>query len=99
MPAFHVVLLSAKSHIPEERVNGMLQALRDIRSHVPGLLDVKCGKNKHADSHRFPYCIVVIGEDEAAIERYRRHPLHGPIAEEFVQIELDSGGCDFTDGD
>ncbi|MEY4667697.1 MAG: hypothetical protein RL518_2069, partial [Pseudomonadota bacterium] len=29
MPAFHVVLLSAKSHIPEERVNGMLQAVRD----------------------------------------------------------------------
>lgn len=97
MPSIHVVLLRPKPGIPESRVEAMLQSVRDIRKYVPGLLDVRCGKNEHVDRIRFTHCIIVIGENDAALQAYRKHPLHEPIGKEFVEIEEDSVGCDILD--
>jgi heme-degrading monooxygenase HmoA len=97
MPAIHIALLRAKTTIPEERVETMLNSVRALRGEIRGLIDVWCGRNTHADADRFSHCIVVVAEDEEAISRYRRHPSHEPIANEFIAIEEDSVGCDIID--
>jgi len=97
MPAIHIALLRAKGEVSNERVEAMLQSVREIRKHVPGLSDVRCGRNEHPDRARFTHCIIVTAENSAAIQEYRSHPLHEPIAREFAEIEEDSVGCDIMD--
>ncbi len=75
----------------------MLQLVRDIKPHVPGILNICCGRNRHRNNKGYTHCVTVLGESSETILSYRKHSLHEAIAAEYRVIVEDSVACDMWD--
>ncbi|MGW5565815.1 Dabb family protein [Streptomyces tendae] len=72
----HVSSMRLKPHVSEAAINQVFQALQAIPRDVPGVLEVRCGRNvsRHAGDHS--HVVFVRAEDDEALEAYRAHPDH-----------------------
>ena len=93
----HIVLLKVKSDISEQAVNSMVNALRELKSQIPGIVDLSVGKNTSERSQGFTHGLVVRFRDREALETYLPHPAHqdvvkmriGPIVEDVIAVDYE----------
>lgn len=97
MSSIHIAIFKWKDGTSEEEVSEILSVIRNLRTKVPGVRDIRCGKNYHRASQGFTHGVVVFADDQAALQAYRNHPDHLRVAPVFESLELDGIGFDFDD--
>ncbi len=70
----HEVILRIKPEIPRERIVRMLRDACALIDEIPGVESVRSGVNRAA-AYRHAMIVVDL-EDEIALQRFQRHPLH-----------------------
>ena len=68
----------------EARINQHLQGLWGLNGKVPGVLDVKVGKNMTDRAKGFTHGLLVTLRDTAALARYGPHPEHQAVAQPLM---------------
>jgi len=98
MSSIHIAIFKWKTGTTEEQVNEILTVIRNLRTKVPGVRDIRCGKNYHRAAQGFTHGVVVFADNKEALQAYRDHPEHQQVAPVFESLELDGIGFDFDDG-
>ncbi len=91
----HIALYNWKSGTSKERIVKSLKNVQALKDKVVGIKDIFVGENYHHESKGLTYGIVVIAENQKALDDYRKHPDHALVAREIEQIEEDGLGFDF----
>ncbi len=93
----HIALYAWKEDVTSQEIAVALDAVRQLKDKVEGLVDIKCGENFSKWNEGFTHAIVVLAEDQAALDRYRNHPDHFAVAKQIDHMESKSIGVDFVD--
>jgi len=91
----HVALFKWKENVTKEKINKILNDIRQLKDKIEGIKDILCGENFSPHSEGFTHAIVVIAEDGDALQRYRDHPGHRGLAFEIAKMEEYGIGVDF----
>ncbi len=91
----HVALFKWKSGVTSEQVADTLKKVQKLKSKVDGLKDIFVGENFHKESKGFTHGVVVVAENQEALDTYRKHPDHTVVANLIEQMEEDGIGFDF----
>ena len=91
----HIALFRWKEGTKEELINNILRQIEQLKDKCDGITDILCGKNYHKESKGFTHGVVVIAEDQRALDKYRMHPNHKIIAKNVEEIEESGIGFDF----
>jgi len=81
----HLVCFKMKADAPAEAIDGLLNALRQLPSRVPGIRELTCGANFSARGQGFTHGLLVRFGSRADLEAYARHPEHQRVVAENVQ--------------
>jgi hypothetical protein len=93
----HIAIYKWKDGTTSGQVTEALAKVKALVGKVDGLTAIHVGENTSPWGQGFTHGIVVLGDDEAAIDAYRKHPDHEIVATEIEAIELDGIGIDFGD--
>ena len=85
----HLVLIRLRGGLGHEREERFLAQAREVLGPIPGVRDLKVGRNLRPDATH-PFALVMDFADEAALKAYQVHPEHqrfladiiGPIVED-----------------
>ena len=88
MPIEHIVLLEKKETVTEGELNTFLGAAKQLKEKVPGILDVKHGKN-FTDRSQHSHALIVTMADRDALAGYGPHPAHQEVAAMLKQVAGD----------
>jgi len=91
----HIALFRWKEGVSEDEVSEALTLVHAIKDKVGGVQDIFVGKNFHSENKGYTHGVVVIAENQQALDEYRSHPDHKQIAEKIEQMEADGIGFDF----
>lgn len=91
----HIALFKWKSGTTIKQVLKTLKKVQELKNKVDGITDIFFGENYHKESKGFTHGVVVIAENQKALDAYRKHPDHAVVAQEIEKIEEDGLGCDF----
>ena len=97
MTQIHCALFKWKDGTTNAEIEHALQLVRDVKDRVPGIRGIYCGENTSKWSQGFTHAVVVIGEDQKAIDAYRADEVHEEAAKIIEAMELDGIGIDFSD--
>ena len=92
----HIALYKWKDNVTPEQVKEVFHKLGDLGPKVPGLISITCTRNDSKYSEGYTHIIFVRGENQAAIDAYRAHPLHKEIADQIDSMEDKGIGIDFS---
>lgn len=91
----HIAIYQWKSDSKESQINEALQEVKNLKDKIPGLVAIYCGKNFSKWAKNFTHAIVVLGENQKALDQYRSHPDHQAVAHKIELMEQDGIGVDF----
>jgi hypothetical protein len=82
MPTRHIVLIKARSDVPESEVQAALDALGALQGEMPGLVSFSAGPNTSPEGRTlgFTHGFVMDFENAAARDAYLPHPRHAQAA-------------------
>lgn len=80
----HVVLFKTTPEATPEQKQRALQALRELREQIPGIVDLTAGENFSARNQGFDLGLVVRFVDRAALEAYLPHPAHRACVDTWI---------------
>ena len=80
MPVQHIVWMKFNEDVAGERIDQHLAALSELKSEVPGVLDLSLGENFTDRAEGYTHGLVVTLEDKPALESYAKHPFHVEVA-------------------
>lgn len=93
----HLALYRWKAETSEEQINNALQSIKNLKDKCKGITDIFCGKNYHKESKGLTHGIVILAENQEALDNYRKHPDHAIAANIIEKMEEDGLGFDFKD--
>jgi riboflavin synthase len=93
----HIAMFKWKDAANPLEIEKAVSEIRGLRNKVPGIIDIRCGANRHAESKGLTHAIVVLAESKQALDAYREHPEHRRAASVIARMEADGLGCDFED--
>ena len=90
----HVVLIRLRGGLGREREDRFLAQAREVLGPIPGVRNLKVGRNLRRDGSH-PFALVMDFDDEAALKAYQVHPEHqrfladiiGPIVEDKQVVD------------
>ncbi len=91
----HIALFRWKKDVKKDRVNKILQDIRQLKNKIEGITDIFCGENFSPYSKGLTHAVVVIAENGDALQRYKDYPIHIELADEIAKIEEYGIGVDF----
>jgi len=95
---YHVVLFKWREDSTTFDHHAACAALKDMSGKIPGVLDVRVGKNVTSRSDH-THCLLVVLESEADLAVYDAHPVHqAVVAEHIAPIRGTVNAVDFADG-
>jgi hypothetical protein len=80
----HIVLFAWKPEAGSEAIEQALQALRDLKDKIPGILELTCGANFTDRGKNFTHALLVRFTDRPALETYGPHPEHQKVVQELI---------------
>lgn len=95
---YHIVWFQWKDDATPFVIFDACAALKAMMGQIPGVLDVRVGKNT---TKRTPHthALLVVLESEADLPGYEAHPVHQDVVTNFiVPIKAGINALDFTDG-
>lgn len=94
---YHIVLFQWKDEATPFSIYSACAALKAMVGQIPGILDVRVGKNV---TQRTPHthALLVVMESEADLAIYEAHPVHQEVVNtHIVPIKQTVNAIDFTD--
>ena len=91
----HIALFKWKSGTDEKAIQEVLKNIKVLKNELNDIRDISVGKNYHNESKGFTHGVVVLAENQEALDKYRKHPRHTTILKNIEAIEEDSLGFDF----
>ena len=80
----HIVLFKWTEEATPEAIQAAVQALRDLKDRVPGILEISCGPNFSDRGKGFTHGLVVRLMDRAALDAYGPHPDHQRVVHNHI---------------
>ncbi|MDB4978922.1 MAG: Stress responsive alpha-beta barrel domain protein [Candidatus Peribacteria bacterium] len=93
----HIALFAWKEGVSDGQIAKALDDVRALKEKVPGLHDIRCGKNFSRWAEGYTHAVVVSAQDKDSLEAYRNHPDHVIVAKLIESMESKSLGVDFED--
>lgn len=81
----HIVLLELNDGVSDETAQGALTAIAGLKDKVPGILDIKTGKNFTDRAGNISHGAVVTLKDKDALAGYGPHPAHQEVVATLKQ--------------
>lgn len=81
----HIVLFKWKETTTPEEIEAVMEGLKGLKSKIPGIVDLSCGKNFTDRSKGFEYGLVVRFRDREALDAYQPHPEHQKVVQNLIQ--------------
>ena len=91
----HIVLFKWKPGISKNQIQKIFSDLRNPKSKLEGIEDIKSGESFSKYSEGFKYVLVVLTKGKKSLENYRKQPLHLEIAKQIKDLEEKSMAVDF----
>lgn len=80
----HIVLFQWNAQASPDAIEQAVQGLRDLKSKIPGIMDLSCGVNFTDRGKGFTHALVVRFVDRAALDVYGPHPEHQRVVQERI---------------
>ncbi|HEV3157276.1 MAG TPA: Dabb family protein [Candidatus Baltobacteraceae bacterium] len=93
----HIALFTWKDGTTPNDIVEALQEVKSLRHKVEGLLAIHCGENFSKWNEGFTHAVVVLAENQDALDAYREHPDHEAVAAKIEAMEHRGIGIDFKD--
>jgi len=93
----HLALFRWKKGTSEKKIKEALQKVKSLCKKCKGVKAIYCGKNFHSEAKGFTHGVVVLADNQEALDAYRQHPDHKDVAQEISAMEEDGLGFDFED--
>ena len=92
----HVVFYKMKPGTTEEGERRLMDQARRELTRLPGVMNLRVGRNIDASAHGYSIALVMDFQDEAALESYRVHPDHqlfvrniaGPLVDDIWRFDF-----------
>lgn len=78
----HTVLIRWKRETSVERQSELAAKLRALKSVIPEIRSIHTGPNLDANAVEWPFALLVVVDDLAALKRYVDHPAHQAVSKE-----------------
>jgi len=90
----HIALFKWRDDVAESEINGIMEEIEQLKGKIDEIVEIYCGKNFSKWSKGYTHAVIVMVENKEALDAYRNHPLHTPIAKKVEKLEEDSMGID-----
>jgi hypothetical protein len=94
MAVNHMVWFKFYSTVAEERVAAHLQALRSLKTQVPGVIDLHVGVNFTDRANGYTHGLMALLHDKVALANYVVHPAHVAVVNS-LQDDCDRLALDY----
>lgn len=92
----HMVALRLKPSTTAAEADALLDAVRRLPDQVPGILELRCGRNfSPARAHGFDLGVEVRFPGRAELQAYGPHPDHQRVSARIAEICADVCALDF----
>ncbi|HEX5635286.1 MAG TPA: Dabb family protein [Gemmatimonadales bacterium] len=72
----HIVLFRFRDGVTPAQLDAARDALQGLAGRVPEVRRIAFGPNQAPGSEEWPWVLVVVVDDMAAVQRYLDHPAH-----------------------
>ena len=80
----HIVLFRWTDEASQQAKDNAVAELRNLKSKIPGIVDLSCGTNFSDRAKGYTHGLVVRFKDRAALETYGPHPEHQRVVQNFI---------------
>ena len=84
----HLVVFKFGSSTTEEQLDEVIDRLKALKEKIPGIEDIKVGRNFSEKNQGFEIGLSVILKDKAAVEAYGPHPKHQEVITFLNEVGL-----------
>jgi|TARA_B110000003_G_C16310494_1_gene402559 hypothetical protein len=81
----HIVLLKIKSDTSEEQLLKIETGLYNLKTEIPGIIDISFGADFSGRSQGFSHGLVVRFESKEASVAYQTHPAHASYRDNVLK--------------
>lgn len=81
----HLVLFKWKQDASPEAIARVLEGLKALKSQIPEIVDLSCGKNFSDRSQGFQHGLVVRFNSRQDLEIYQPHPAHQVLIKDYIK--------------
>lgn len=92
----HIAIFKWKSDVIESEIEKTFKEIKQLEKKIPGVQSIYCGVNYSKWAQGFTHGVVVIAENQEALDSYRTHPDHEIIANKVDSMEENGIGIDFV---
>ena len=80
----HIVLFKWTDEATPAAIDAAVQALRDLKTTVPGIIELTCGENFSDRNKGYTHGLVVHFTNRDALEAYGPHPDHQLVVNNHI---------------
>jgi len=91
----HIVVARFKEGTPQQEAAEIVAALRVLPSRIPEIRHYQVGLDILHSARSYDFALVSAFDDLAALERYRAHPDHVPVAQRLQAVSQNMIAVDF----
>jgi hypothetical protein len=91
----HIVVARFKEGTPQQQATEIVAALRTLPSRIPEIRHYQVGLDILHSARSYDFALVSAFDDLAALERYRAHPDHVPVAQRLQAVSRNMIAVDF----
>lgn len=81
----HLVFFAVRDDTTQEDVEDLLNAIRDLKNTVPGVVDLSAGEDFSGRSGGYTHAFFVRFESREGLQGYMQHPDHLAIVEKLEE--------------
>jgi len=93
----HIVVAKFKEGIPQQEIAEIVAALRALPPQIPEIRHYQVGLDVLHSARSYDLALLSAFDDLAALERYRAHPDHVPVAQRLRAISQSMVTVDFEE--
>lgn len=79
MTVEHIVLIEPNDGVSEDQTKEVLDGIAGLKNKIPGVVDVKIGKNFTKRAPQISHAVIVTLVDPEALAAYGPHPAHKDV--------------------
>jgi quinol monooxygenase YgiN len=79
----HLVFMAVRQDASPEEVEDLLSAIRDLKTAVPGTVDLSAGEDFSGRAGEYTHALFARFEDTEGLKEYLQHPAHLAVVEKL----------------
>ena len=89
----HIVLYRLKEQDKEQNARTMKEKLEGLNGKIEGLHGLRIDRD--CNTHQYDVCLTADFDDPAALQSYKKHPLHVAASDFVHEVMAERAGFDF----